>query len=86
MRHNTKTPIQCTYQNKNAGGSPASPDPSANPATPAATPTVTKTVVKPNGDNNQIVLKKKYTIDPLDILKGAGDFRFKTNEDLLKKW
>ena len=51
-----------------------------------STPTVAKTPVTPKGDNNQIVLKKKYTIDPLDILKGAGDFRFKTKEDLLKKW
>jgi hypothetical protein len=73
--------------NKNAGDSPA--DPSAKPVPPTPKPTapkVTKPVVPPKGDKNQIVLPKKYTIDPLDILKGAGDFRFKTNEDLLKKW
>ena len=35
---------------------------------------------------NQIVIKPKYTIDPFDILKGAGDFRYKTKEDLLKVW
>jgi hypothetical protein len=32
------------------------------------------------------VIKPKYSVDPFDILKGAGDFRFKTKEDLLEKW
>ena len=76
-------PVDKNAGNKN-GGSPASPAPSA--PSPPVTPTVNKAVAKPNGDKNQIVLPKKYTIDHLDILKGAGDFRFKTNEDLLKKW
>jgi hypothetical protein len=80
-------PVDNNAGNKNAGDSPVSPAPSVTspPSTPVS-PTVNKAVIKPNGDKNQIVLKKKYTIDPLDILKGAGDFRFKTNEDLLKKW
>lgn len=39
-----------------------------------------------SGDKNQIVIKSKYQIDPFDILKGAGDFRYKTKEDLLKTW
>jgi hypothetical protein len=32
------------------------------------------------------VIKPKYSVDPYDILNGAGEFRFKTKEDLLKKW
>jgi|TARA_B110000914_G_scaffold179490_1_gene161526 hypothetical protein len=32
------------------------------------------------------VIKPKYTVDPFDILKGAGDFRYTSKEDMLKKW
>jgi hypothetical protein len=32
------------------------------------------------------VIKPKYSVDPFDILKGAGEFRYKTKEDLLKDW
>ena len=36
--------------------------------------------------NNKIVIKPKITVDPFDILKGAGEFRYKTNEEMLKTW
>jgi hypothetical protein len=68
-----------TASNKNAGSSSA---PTASTASKAAT----KAPVDANAGGNQVLLKKKYTVDPLDILKGAGDFKFKTTEDLLKKW
>jgi len=32
------------------------------------------------------VIKKQYTVDPFDILKGAGEFRYDTKEELLKTW
>ena len=79
MHRNLETGNTKTASNKNAGSSSA---PTAATASKAAT----KAPVDANAKGNQIVLKKKYSIDPLDILKGAGDFKFKTTEDLLKKW
>ena len=78
MHRNLETGKTKTASNKNAGSSSA---PTAATASKAAT----KAPVDPNAKGNKIVLKK-YSVDPLDILKGAGEFKFKTTEDLLKKW
>ena len=79
MHRNLDTDKAKTASNQNAGSSSA---PTASTASKAAT----KAPVDANAGGNQIKLKKKYAVDPLDILKGAGDFKFKTTEDLLKKW
>jgi glucan-binding YG repeat protein len=65
--------------NKQSNVTPAPKSSPTNPTDKKADPKVSK-------DKNHNVIKPNYSVDPLDILKGAGEFRFKTNEDLLKKW
>ena len=79
-----------TGKTLNKDGSPKTANKQSNvkPA-PKSSPTTTtdkNADPKASKDKNQIVIKPKYSVDPLDILKGAGEFRFKTKEDLLKKW
>jgi len=77
-----------TDKTLNKDGSPKTANKQSNvkPAPKSSPTTPTDKKVDPKVNKNQIVIKPKYSVDPLDILKGAGEFRFKTNEDLLKKW
>lgn len=74
----------------NKDGSPKTANKQSNvtpaPKSSPTNPTYKKADPKVSKDKNHNVIKPNYSVDPLDILKGAGEFRFKTNEDLLKKW